>query len=112
MEKVMTRSARICAAVALLLAGTTFAVAQNGPPTGGYHPPDGTPIFMATTATPIILATTVTILSTPPCLATGTITKLARRGAVMTRSRLVERPAQGGYAHATTTCALNRNGGS
>src|ERR1700746_365119 len=53
--------------------------------------PDGTPIFMAPTATPIILATTATILSTPPCLATGTITKLARRGAVMTRSQLARR---------------------
>jgi hypothetical protein len=38
MEKIMTRSARICTAVALLLAGTTFAVAQNGPATGGYPP--------------------------------------------------------------------------
>jgi hypothetical protein len=34
----MTRSARICGAVILLLAGTTFAVAQNGPATGGYPP--------------------------------------------------------------------------
>src|ERR1700751_6260638 len=55
------------------------------------HQPDGTPIFMATTATPIILATTATTLSTPPCLATGTITKLARRGAVLTRSQLAKR---------------------
>src|SRR5215469_11065341 len=53
------------------------------------HQRGGTPIFMATTATPTILATTATILSTPPCLATGTITKLARRGEVMTRSQLV-----------------------
>ncbi len=38
MEKIMTRSARIGLAAALLLAGTTFAMAQNGPPTGGYPP--------------------------------------------------------------------------
>ena len=56
-------------------------------PTSPMEPP----IFMATTATPIILATTATTLSTPPCLATGTITKLARRGAVMTRSQLAKR---------------------
>src|ERR1700751_1952096 len=55
------------------------------------HQPDGTPIFMATTATPLFLATTATPLSNPPCLATGTITKLARRGAVMTRSQLAKR---------------------
>jgi hypothetical protein len=48
----------------------------------------GTRIFMATTA---ILATTPTILSTPPWLATGTITALPGRGAVITRSQLVER---------------------
>src|SRR4029077_14164728 len=65
-------------------------------PLDNIHQRGGTPIFMATTATPIILATTVTILSTPPCLATGTITKLARRGAVMTRSRLVERQPRAG----------------
>jgi hypothetical protein len=41
----MTRSARICAAVALLLAGTTLAVAQNGPPTGGYPPARWNPNF-------------------------------------------------------------------
>jgi hypothetical protein len=45
MEKIMTRSARICAAVALLLAGTTLAVAQNGPPTGGYPPARWNPNF-------------------------------------------------------------------
>src|SRR6516165_10332345 len=55
----------------------------------------GTRIFMATTATriaimPTILATTPTILSTPPWLATGTITALAGRGEVTTRSQLVE----------------------
>jgi hypothetical protein len=38
MEKIMTRSARISLAVAILLAGTTFAMAQNGPATGGYPP--------------------------------------------------------------------------
>lgn len=32
----MTRSARIGLAMALLLGGTTIAMAQNGPPTGGY----------------------------------------------------------------------------
>ena len=45
MEKIMTRPARICAAVALLLAGTTFAAAQNGPPTGGYPPAAWNPNF-------------------------------------------------------------------
>src|SRR6516164_1100730 len=54
------------------------------------HRRGGTPIFMATTATPTILATTATIPSTPPCLVTGTITKLVRRGEAMTRSQLVE----------------------
>jgi hypothetical protein len=34
----MMRSARIGLAAALLLAGGTFAMAQNGPPTGGYPP--------------------------------------------------------------------------
>jgi hypothetical protein len=34
----MTSSARIGLAVGLLLGGATFAVAQNGPPTGGYPP--------------------------------------------------------------------------
>jgi hypothetical protein len=34
----MTRSARIGLAAALLLGGTTFAMAQNGPGTGGYPP--------------------------------------------------------------------------
>jgi hypothetical protein len=32
----MTRSAQIGLAAALLLGGATFAMAQNGPPTGGY----------------------------------------------------------------------------
>src|SRR5215469_17282873 len=55
------------------------------------HQRGGTQIFMATTAImPSILPTTPTILSTPPCLATGTITALPGRGAVMTRSQLVE----------------------
>ena len=35
-EKIMTRSAQIGLAAALLLGGATFAMAQNGPPTGGY----------------------------------------------------------------------------
>ena len=34
----MTRLARIGLAAALLLGGATFAMAQNGPPTGGYPP--------------------------------------------------------------------------
>jgi hypothetical protein len=38
MEKIMTRLAQIGLAAALLLGGATFAVAQNGPPTGGYPP--------------------------------------------------------------------------
>ena len=38
MEKIMTRSARIGLAMALLLGGTMIAMAQNGPPTGGYPP--------------------------------------------------------------------------
>jgi hypothetical protein len=37
-EKTMTRSARIGLAMALLLGGTMIAMAQNGPPTGGYPP--------------------------------------------------------------------------
>ena len=60
------------------------------------HQRGGTRIFMATTdpriaIMPTILATTPTILSTPPWLATGTITALTGRGAVITRSQLVER---------------------
>ena len=38
MEKVMTRLAGIGLAAAFLLAGATFAMAQNGPATGGYPP--------------------------------------------------------------------------
>jgi hypothetical protein len=34
----MTRLARIGLAAALLLGGTAFAMAQNGPLTGGYPP--------------------------------------------------------------------------
>ena len=34
----MARSARIGLAAAFLLAGATVAIAQNGPPTGGYPP--------------------------------------------------------------------------
>jgi hypothetical protein len=34
----MTRSARIGLAAAFLVAGATMAMAQNGPPTGGYPP--------------------------------------------------------------------------
>ncbi len=34
----MTRSARIGLAAALLVGGATFAMAQNGPATGGYPP--------------------------------------------------------------------------
>jgi hypothetical protein len=38
MEKIMTRTARTVLAAALLLGGATIAMAQNGPPTGGYPP--------------------------------------------------------------------------
>jgi hypothetical protein len=38
LEKIMTRSARVGLAAALLLGGATFAMAQNGPATGGYPP--------------------------------------------------------------------------
>jgi hypothetical protein len=38
MEKIMTRTVQIAFAVVLLLGGATFALAQNGPPTGGYPP--------------------------------------------------------------------------
>jgi hypothetical protein len=36
MEKIMTRTARIGFAAVLLQGGATIAMAQNGPPTGGY----------------------------------------------------------------------------
>ena len=45
MEKIMTRSARIGLATALLLGGTTITMAQNGPPTGGYPPARWNPNF-------------------------------------------------------------------
>ena len=38
MEKIMQRIARISLAATLLLGGATIAMAQNGPPTGGYPP--------------------------------------------------------------------------
>jgi hypothetical protein len=38
MEKIMTRTARISLAAALLLGGATMAMAQNGPATGGDPP--------------------------------------------------------------------------
>jgi hypothetical protein len=38
LEKIMTRSALIGLAAAFLVAGATMAMAQNGPPTGGYPP--------------------------------------------------------------------------
>jgi hypothetical protein len=38
LEKIMTRLARIGLAAAFLLGGATFAMAQNGPLTGGYPP--------------------------------------------------------------------------
>jgi hypothetical protein len=38
LEKIMTRLARIGLAAALLLGGAAFAMAQNGPATGGYPP--------------------------------------------------------------------------
>src|SRR5215468_3435200 len=88
LEKIMTRSAPIGLAAALLVGGMTIAMAQNGPATGGYPPARWTHIFMPTTATiiattPTILATTHTIPATPPWLATGTITALLGLGEVM-----------------------------
>jgi hypothetical protein len=57
-EKIMTRSAQIgLAAALLLLGGATFAMAQNGPPLEDTQQRGGTRIFMASTAT--TLATTV-----------------------------------------------------
>jgi hypothetical protein len=44
-EKIMTRSARIGLVAALLLGGATFAMAQNGPATGGYPPARWNPNF-------------------------------------------------------------------
>ena len=41
----MTRSARIGLAAALLVSGATIAMAQNGPPTGGYPPARWNPNF-------------------------------------------------------------------
>jgi hypothetical protein len=38
MEKIMTKTAGIGLAAALLLGGATIAMAQNGPATGGYPP--------------------------------------------------------------------------
>jgi hypothetical protein len=38
LEKIMITLARIGLAAALLLGGATFAIAQNGPATGGYPP--------------------------------------------------------------------------
>ena len=66
LEKVMTRSARIGLAAALLLGGATIATAQNGPPTEDIHQHGGTRIFMATTAT--IIATMATIIATMPTI--------------------------------------------
>jgi hypothetical protein len=45
LEKVMTGSARIGLAATLLLAGVTFAMAQNSPATGGYPPGMQNPNF-------------------------------------------------------------------
>jgi len=45
MEKLMQRTARIGLAAALLLGGATIAMAQNGPPTGGYPPVRWNPNF-------------------------------------------------------------------
>jgi len=64
-------------------------------PLEDIHQRGGIPISMDTTAT--IIATTPTILAIPsitPPLATGTITALAGRGEVTTRSQLVKRWAQ------------------
>jgi hypothetical protein len=38
LEKIMRTLARIGLAAAVLLGGATFAMAQNGPATGGYPP--------------------------------------------------------------------------
>jgi hypothetical protein len=45
LEKIMTRSARIGLTAALLVGGATIAMAQNGPPTGGYPPARWNPNF-------------------------------------------------------------------
>jgi hypothetical protein len=45
LEKIMTRSARIGLTTALLVGGATIAMAQNGPPTGGYPPARWNPNF-------------------------------------------------------------------
>ena len=45
LEKMMTRSPRIGLAAALLVGGATIAMAQNGPPTGGYPPARWNPNF-------------------------------------------------------------------
>jgi hypothetical protein len=45
LEEIMTRSARIGLAVALLVGEATMAMAQNGPPTGGYPPARWNPNF-------------------------------------------------------------------
>ena len=97
----MTRSARIGLAAALLLGSAAFAMAQNGPATGGYPPePGGTPISMATMATITITPdpthhmfcatpshSTVTWAVSHP---TGITIALTGRGGAMTRNQLVE----------------------
>ena len=45
MGKIMTRTVQIAFAVVLLLGGATFALAQNGPPTGRYPPARWNPNF-------------------------------------------------------------------
>jgi hypothetical protein len=85
-EKIMTRSARIGLAAALLLGGATMAMAQNGPPTGGYPPARWNPNLYRQYG----YTTLATILTTRLWLATGTITALPGRGGAMTRSQLVE----------------------
>ena len=47
LEKIMTRSAPIGLAAALLVGGTTIAMAQNGPATGGYPPAQWNPNLYA-----------------------------------------------------------------
>ena len=71
LEKVMTRSARIGLAAALLLGGATIATAQNGPPTGGYPPARWNPNFYGYYAT--IIATMATIIATTPTILATTI---------------------------------------
>ena len=84
----MTRAARIGFAAVLLLGGATMAMAQNGPPTGGYPPARWNPnLYGQYGYYPRYYGY---ILTTRLWLATGTITALPGRGGAMTRSQRVE----------------------